>query len=228
MSFEYNWVPDGDPQEDQVVFEATFGPRKYKIKVGDKAQIEKWKDEITELHAAIKSGDLEKLEKLMKDGRYKKSIEKVMELQKKEGLDEEGEKLLAISLLIMKRQSDWKGLFAAGMKLVKGGIRDLDRYFENIDSPSCLDAAVLVEYLTEIHNIKGVITRLAGRYTHWYWQSETGKVVDIWWGYGRGGLYMDQETHKEMKTRYTRSAVVTDHSGRKVKKLKKKKDAPDS
>ncbi len=222
MSYEFNWEPKGDPESPQVIYEAHFGPRKYQLKIGDKAEIEKWKNEIHKIHEYLLDDDKDGLKNFMKGGRYRRDVKKILEIQESEGLDEEGKKLLSISLWIMKNQSDWRGFLAAGFKLIKGGMKTLDHYLKNVDSPSCLDAAILVEFLTEIYGIKGVVKKVAGRYSHWYWESETGKVVDIWWGYSRGGLYLHKETYKNMKTRFIRSGRVTDISREETLKVKRK------
>ena len=193
------------------------------MKIGDRATIESWKKEIAQLHEAIVDGDFDRLKDLMAGGRYKRDISRVMEIQTRENIDDEGRKLLAIALLLMKHQSDWRGFCSAGWKLIKGGVKKLDDYFDEVNSPSCLDAAVMIEYLTELHGMEGKIKRVAGRYSHWYWESISGKVIDIWWGYGRGGLYNNNEKYSEIKRRFTRSGRMTDAASLEYQMTSKKK-----
>ncbi len=223
MTYEFDWHPEGDPEDEQIIFETNLGPQKYQLKIGDRATVESWKMEISLLHQAIIEQDWERLQELMANGRYKRDIMKVMAIQQKENLDEEGKKLLAIALLLMKHQSDWRGFVSAGWKLIKGGVKNLDHYFDNNNSPSCLDAAVMVEYLTELFGVSGKVRRVAGRYSHWFWESESGKVIDIWWGYGRGGVYGQKNKHLALKRRFTLSGRVTDVASLEYQKSTKEK-----
>jgi len=182
--FDSHDAPDG------VVFQKRIGLKEYVLRRPDDATKEKWQQEVVAVRDAIKTKDIEKIRQVIHHPYILEHWAEILENVTKEGpLTEEEESLLAISLWTMDKQGKWQGLVQAGKMLVKGGEHDLKQIVEHELATACVNSASLVEYLTEIFGIKGLVKRTGGRLSHRYWESDTGRVVDAWWGREVGGLF---------------------------------------
>lgn len=132
---------------------------------------------------------------------FKPHAEKVYKILESEGLDEEDKTLLAISLWILREQDKWK--WRTISKVLKGGTFSLSSFVQKKGLPSCLDSVVLTKRMAESFQIIGQV-KLAEpdkhQFSHRYFQSESGKIVDVWWGRrNRGGLFQKEEDYEEKK-----------------------------
>jgi len=183
--FDSHDAPDG------TVFQKRIGLKEYVLKRPDEATQEKWQQDVGLVLDAIKTKDLERIRTVINHPYILEHWDEILINVEKDGgpLDEEEQTLLAISLWTMDKQGQWKGLMQAGKMLVRGGEHDLRKIVEHELDAACVNSASIVEYFTEIFGIHGVVKRTGGRFSHRYWESDTGRVVDTWWGRERGGLF---------------------------------------
>jgi len=194
--FDSHGAPDG------TVFQKKIGLKEYVLKKPDDATRDRWQQEVLAVREAIKTKDLEQIRQIIHHPyTLEHWTEIVVAVEKGAGaLTEDEQSLLAISLWTMDKQGKWEGLVKAGKMLIKGGQHNLQQIVEHELATACVNSASLVEYLTEVFGIKGVVKRTGGRFSHRYWQSDTGTVVDTWWGREVGGVFRSFADYMESYT----------------------------
>lgn len=184
----------------EKIFSEKVGPlRKYEVLKPEEKIIEDWVKGVSEIYEALNNGEVEELENLMRGGNYKMSVKDVLKKQNLASLNEEQKILLATTLWTYREQNAWRG---KGWKeklpylwrFAKGGEVDMSQFVKKEWVPNCIDSALLVHVLAEKMGVSGSVKRVGEH--HRYWQSDAGDVVDVWWGYRRGGVFTDQEEYQ--------------------------------
>ena len=160
--------------------------------------IEKWTAQIQEILDAIDKHNLQDLEKLTERHDRRSYAVEVCETLKEEGLDEEDKTLLAIGLWIQREQDKWSNRRIIA-KTIIGGTHGLSSFLRNKGKSTCLDLSVLTKRMAENFHIAGDVefSQLEGRVPHRYFRSNSGKIVDIWLGWKRGGLFQNEKKFEE-------------------------------
>jgi len=182
------------------LYRGRVGFSDYVITDEEREVIEEWASQIQELRDLIDSGDKDGLAELAKRENSRLYIGKFLEKLETEGLDEEDKTLLSIGLWIQREQDKWRK-WGVIIKVLKGGTFNLSSFLENKGKSSCLDSSILVKRMAEHFHIAGQVelTNQKNPFSHRYFQSQSGKVVDVWWGWRRGGLFQNNEEFKKKK-----------------------------
>lgn len=177
-----------------------IGFRDYVITDEEREVIEEWASQIQELRDLIDRSDKEGLTELAKRENSQPYINKVLEKLEIEGLDEEDKTLLAIGLWIQREQDKWRK-WRVIVKVLKGGTFSLSSFLQDKGKPSCLDSSVLAQRMAENFHIAGQVelSQPENQFSHRYFRSQSGKVVDVWWGWRRGGLFQNEDEFEKKK-----------------------------
>lgn len=185
-----------EPQE-KVLHRERIGFREYVITGEAPEVMEKWHGQILEIIGALQNRDLDKLLELMQSGKYKLDLQKITEIIGQEIKDQEGLDLLGISLWILREKDKYAGNWKITKKMLKGGKYSLSEFLATGGEPWCLETTVLARALAENFGIKGEIKRAP--IGHRYFRSNSGKIIDIWWGFRHAGVFQNDQQWKENK-----------------------------
>lgn len=189
--------PEAEPQK-KVLHRERVVLGEYTITGESPEVMEKWHQQIQEIVDALQSRDLDKLTELMQGGKYKPNYEKIMEILWREVKnDKESLTLLGIALWILREQDKWAGHRKIVTKMLKGGEYSLSSFLETGGKPWCLESSVLAKTMAENFGIKGEVKKAP--IMHRYFQADSGKILDVWWGYRRGGIFQNHQQWKEGK-----------------------------
>ena len=183
----------------RIVHTTYFGPRAYVITQNYPEQTSLWVLEIEEIIKALTQKDLIQARQLLGGGNYRGKIEEVYLTLIKEGLvDKEDVVLASIALWVQRNQNNWVGTWVVIRRIARGGFYDVTSFVKSGIRPSCLDTTVLFEVLAREFGISGAVKKTPSPYGHRYWQSQSGRIVDVLWGSWRAGLYRDEKHFREI------------------------------
>ncbi|OGH93662.1 MAG: hypothetical protein A2538_00455 [Candidatus Magasanikbacteria bacterium RIFOXYD2_FULL_41_14] len=186
--------------ERQIIHEEKIGRRDYMITGEEREVVNGWLEKIGEIKQMLDIGNIEELAKLADDGEYHRDVKQIVAELEQEGLDEEDKILLSISLWLLKEQRKDAKRWPIVKRFLKGGEFKLASFLDKEWVPNCLDSTVLIKVLAEQFGVDGQVKTIkspAGKFAHRYFGSNSGKFVDIWWGYDRAGLFQDEKKFKE-------------------------------
>ena len=189
--------PEKTEPREKVLHRERIGVREYVITGESPEVMEKWHGQIQEIVDALNKRDLDKLVELMQSGKYQIDNQKITEILEQEINDEESLNLFGIALWILREQDKWAGHRKIVTKMLKGGEYSLSSFLEAGGKPWCLESTVLAKTMAENFGIKGEIKRAP--IMHRYFQAASGKILDVWWGYRRGGVFQNEQQWKEGK-----------------------------
>jgi hypothetical protein len=189
---------DGELQKPRELHRERISFRDYVIFDEKPEIIEEWVTQIREIRDAINKHNMENLDMVTRRENHQSHASKVYEILEKEGLDEEDKTLLAIGLWIQREQDKWSNRRIIA-KTIIGGTHGLSSFLRNKGKSTCLDLSVLTKRMAENFHIAGDVefSQLDGRIPHRYFRSNSGKIVDIWLGWKRGGLFQNEKKFEE-------------------------------
>ncbi len=197
MNETYRPTPEETEPQEKILHRERIGVREYVITGESPEVMEKWHGQIQEIVDALNKRDLDKLVELMQGGKYQIDNQKITEILEQEINDEESRNLFGIALWILREQDKWAGHRKIVTKMLKGGEYSLSSFLEAGGKPWCLESTVLAKTMAENFGIKGEIKRAP--IMHRYFQAASGKILDVWWGYRRGGVFQNEQQWKEGK-----------------------------
>ncbi|MFZ2226730.1 MAG: hypothetical protein WA064_05430 [Candidatus Moraniibacteriota bacterium] len=185
-----------------------FGDRWYRIEGENKEKMTEWKNQITEILNCLADKDFHKKTNIYLD-KIPQNIEREMG-EFGGSFDEEAKTLLSICLWLQREQGGkWVGNRKVLWRIMSKDSVTLSSILDRNSAPSCVDTSFLIKALAEEFGIAGEVKKLPmgkmnlipGKIAHFYFESETGKIVDFWWGRSSkrgentGGLKLTQESY---------------------------------
>jgi hypothetical protein len=191
--------------------------------------VAEWKKEVDQFSQAIRDKDMSALSELMK--RKNPSPDQhpmsgdpsiIMHRVNEDNLDENGVRLLAISLFVLREKPAWnpkKAIF----KVLRGQQMDfsnLQTAKDEGETMHCWDVAAWVKELAAEYGIDGEIKTnepmepgsrlndLTRPIQHAYFATEDHRVVDPMHGWEHGGYYKDERTYTAAYKAYSRAEQV--------------------
>lgn len=200
MSERFSPTPVEVTAPKKTLFEKRLGIRKYSIEDETPEVIAKWIEQIQEIHAALVRGDEESLMELMQGTKYEKNVSTVSALLETENLDEEDKKLLALGLWLLKDMKKWQE-GQVRKKVLLGGKFSVGAHLESQNGFNCIDSSVLIDRVAPELGITGSVkkARIKNPYSHRYYETDSGKILDVWWGYQRGGLFQRRDDFEKRR-----------------------------
>lgn len=187
-----------------------LGGEWYSIEGESKEKMAEWKNQVVEILNAMDDKNFHE-----KTNIYLDKIPQNIERESKEfggSFDDEAKTLLAISLWLQREQGGkWAGNRKILWRIMSKDSTKLSSILDKNGAPACVDTSFLIKALAEEFDIKGEVKKvpmsksklIPEKMSHFYFQSETGKIVDYWWarsskrGENTGGLKLTQEAYEK-------------------------------
>ncbi len=196
------------------VFSEKIGLRDYKVSVEDEKVLEEWHKQIEEILTAISVEHINRevlnnivrsdreFQQLLKDGKFKRNLDWVFEQLEQSNLDEEDKKLLAIGLWFDREKGMFK--FTPLIKrLLVGTNYKMEDVVKKWGLPDCINSAVVTQEMAQQFGVDGAVeAQDNNRFGHRYFKSNSGKVVDVWWGGNRAGLFQSVDDFQKNKSEF--------------------------
>jgi len=186
----------------RILYEKRMGFGKTVVEDEPQA-VEKWKQEIQKIIDCLVSKNYELMAGIL--GKDEKKMQSIIEFMETMKMNEEDIKYFAVSLWV-GNQSNWRGYLPIIGKIFFGsrqGVSALAR--DNKGAISCYESSILAKRMADEFDIAGeIVARDKGVWSHKYFKSSTGRVIDNFWGWDRYGYFKDQEDYEtNMKADYS-------------------------
>jgi len=133
--------------------------------------------------------------------RFGGKMDKIFGLAENKESSADDKRLLAIGLWIIVEVGDFS-MFQSAIKVLKGGTFNLDSFLERKGNPNCIDTSVLTKVIAGWYGVEGNVKMVKDidhskqpnkRDLHHFFESSSGRVVDIWQLRESGGLGLDEQ-----------------------------------
>jgi hypothetical protein len=184
-----------------------IGKKWYSIEGESKEKMAEWKKQIAEIKNALGSENFSQLTNIYLD----KIPDNIKKESKESGgeYDDEAKTLLSICLWLQRGQVKWAGNRKTFWKVLSKDSVKLSSFLDKKGAPACIDTSYLTKALAEEFDINGEVKKVPinknkltpDKMSHFYFRSNTGKIVDYWWGRDRdvgkntGGLKLNQRAY---------------------------------
>lgn len=187
----------------EELFRQRMGLRDYKIIAPENVEekMSEWSTLVNEILVVISADDFDdkKLYELLVDKKdqLRDSIAEAMPavIKKIESrdLDKDDKILLAIGLWIARDRGSWQAIRSVA-KLIFGSEYKIEEVLDKSGAPNCIDTSVLEKAMAAKFGITGqVISKNNRKLDHHWFQTDSGKILDIWWGNKAGLLFKDED-----------------------------------
>lgn len=209
----YNPSEQTTQEKDPIFKKRIMSPRSYEVYEGEQEILEQWFSEIQIIYESLTTGNNAQLTRLIDTDKLRfntKGIEpeQAWGIAQQQKFDDEGLKILAISLWLLTKRPKWKGNMEILKRFVSGEKHKLSSFMSADNEPNCLDTSIFINYFAKKFEINGEIKntineiRTRGlRFLHWYWQSNSGIVSDIWEGYPQLGVFKNEKEFKDKQVK---------------------------
>ncbi|NTW13890.1 MAG: hypothetical protein HGA31_02570 [Candidatus Moranbacteria bacterium] len=206
-----SFVPKEVSENRPPVFDKRFGMRSYRVYEGDVEKLDRWFSEMESIYESLRDKNLEALAPLVDTNNLRfntRGIEPDVAGRMIEDMNfsEEALKMQAVSLWILTHRPRWKGSLDVVKRFTLGGEQELSSFMKRDGEPNCLDTAILSDYFSKRFGVQGEMKDTLKefkergiRFLHWYWQSDSGIVMDTWEGYERLGIFKNDDEYKEQR-----------------------------
>lgn len=177
----------------QACYAKRIGIREYVIPQPEASELAQWKEGVEMFLLPIRSGDFGALHELI-NKRIDGNI--LVSYLEQANLSAEEKVMTAIGLWILTNKGRFPGNNKARWKVFKGGVHPLSDTLDQDGDPTCLDVNVLYNLMAGQFGIAGDIYTLKNRFSHRFWMSTSGKIVDIGWSSQTGGLVRTEESYE--------------------------------
>ena len=188
--------------------------------------LEEWHKQIEEILAAISAEHIDRdalnntvrsdreFKQLLKDGKFKRNLDWVFEQLEQAKLDEEDKKLLAIGLWFDREKGIFK--FTPLIKrLLAGTNYKMEDVVRKWGLPDCINSSVAIQEMAKQFGVDGVVAMPNNnRFEHRYFKSNSGKIVDVWWGGTRAGLFKSVDDFQQNKSEFGKEKHKCDEEER--------------
>lgn len=196
------------------VFNEKIGFLDYKVSVEDEKVLELWHKQIEEILTAISQEPIDRkaldtllrsdreFQQLLTDGTFKRNFDWVFEQLEQKNFDEEDKILLAIGLWFDREKGMFK--FTPLIKRILVGINyKMENVVKKWGLPDCINSAVATKEMAQQFGVEGeVVAQFGNRFQHRYFKSASGKILDMWWGGDRAGLFQSEEDFQQNKSEF--------------------------
>ncbi|HWQ60656.1 MAG TPA: hypothetical protein VN420_05960 [Candidatus Fimivivens sp.] len=199
------------PEKRAPVFDKRFGVRSYRVYEGDTEKIDRWFFEMQSIYESLRDRDFAALAPLVDTNNLRFNtrgieLEAAGKMIERVDLSDEALKMQAVSLWILAHRPRWRGSLDVVKRFALGGEQELSSFMKRDGEPNCLDTAILADYFSKRFGIQGEMKdtlkefRERGiRFLHWYWQSDSGIVMDTWEGYEKLGIFKNEDEYREQR-----------------------------
>ncbi|MFC1615920.1 hypothetical protein ACFL21_02160 [Patescibacteria group bacterium] len=184
---------------EDVLFSKRFALIRYEISKGSEETMETWKSEIDQIIEALNHTDSKSLESfLTPSAKNLGLLDEIIKILETENLNQEEYKLFGIGIWLNLKKPRWKGVFRAGLKLLKGGRHSIDTILDPDDVFTCLDLAILTGELAKLYGISGGVYTLGkSKFDHRLWMSDKGQILDPNYVWERSGFCKDEDFYRD-------------------------------